>query len=117
MDTRREFIRKAALLAGATGLSGALPAAIQRALAIDPRVGHDLERCGTHGDPHAGKPFFRSLLWRPARGERVSRSPRHHVAGNGNPVWLQTDEHGDTYGPFRLDIKGTNATWMGIPAP
>jgi phospholipase C len=32
---------------------------------------------------------------------------------DGNPVWLQTNAAGETYAPFRMDIKGTNATWMG----
>ncbi|WP_431214261.1 alkaline phosphatase family protein [Puia sp. P3] len=36
MDNRREFIKKAAILAGGTGL---LPSSIQRALAIDPSPG------------------------------------------------------------------------------
>src|SRR5579859_7483143 len=39
MDTRREFIRKAAMLAGGTGLYSVLPPSIQRALAIDPQPG------------------------------------------------------------------------------
>ncbi|MES1249123.1 MAG: alkaline phosphatase family protein, partial [Chitinophaga rupis] len=39
MDNRREFIKKAALLAGATGLAGVLPPSIQAALAIDPSPG------------------------------------------------------------------------------
>ncbi len=28
-------------------------------------------------------------------------------------VWLQTNAKGETYAPFRLNIKDTNATWMG----
>ena len=39
MDTRRDFIRKAALLSGAAGLYNSLPASIQKALAIDPAIG------------------------------------------------------------------------------
>ena len=39
MDNRREFIKKAAMMAGATGLAGILPPSIQRALAIDPAPG------------------------------------------------------------------------------
>ncbi len=48
------------------------------------------------------------------RGVRGFRDPRAiTLPDSGNPVWLQTNDAGETYGPFRLDIKGTNATWMG----
>jgi phospholipase C len=30
-----------------------------------------------------------------------------------NPVWYQTNAEGETYAPFRLNIKDTKATWMG----
>ena len=39
MDTRREFIKKSMLLSAAAGLSGAVPASIQRALMINPEPG------------------------------------------------------------------------------
>ena len=39
MDTRREFIKKAGLLSGAAGIFSALPASIQKALAINPPAG------------------------------------------------------------------------------
>ena len=32
---------------------------------------------------------------------------------NKNKVWLQTNAAGETYAPFRLDIKDTKITWMG----
>jgi phospholipase C len=112
MDTRREFIKKAALLAGATGFSGVLPAAIQRALSIDPRSGSswlDAEHVVILMQENRSFDHCYGAL----RGVRGFRDPRAISLPNGNPVWLQTDEKGDTYGPFRLDIKGTSATWMG----
>jgi phospholipase C len=112
MDTRREFIKKAALLAGSTGLSGVLPASIQRALSIDPRAGSswkDAEHVVILMQENRSFDHCYGAL----RGVRGFRDPRAITLPNGNPVWLQTDEKGDTYGPFRLDIKGTNATWMG----
>ena len=39
MESRRDFLKKAALLAAAGGLAGVLPASIQRAFAIDPVPG------------------------------------------------------------------------------
>ena len=38
-DTRREFLKKAALLSGAASLAQLLPESIQRALAINPAEG------------------------------------------------------------------------------
>jgi phospholipase C len=29
-----------------------------------------------------------------------------------NPVWLQSNNKGETYAPFHLDIKNTRSTWM-----
>ena len=43
MDTRREFLKKASLLAGGTGLWSSLPASIQRAIAINPDAGTTFE--------------------------------------------------------------------------
>ena len=39
MDSRRDFLKKAALLAAGGGLLGGLPASIQKAFAIDPAPG------------------------------------------------------------------------------
>jgi phospholipase C len=39
MDNRRDFLKKAALLAGGIGFTGMLPPSIQKALAIDPKFG------------------------------------------------------------------------------
>ena len=47
------------------------------------------------------------------RGVRGFRDPRAITLPNQNPVWLQTNAAGKTYFPFRLDIKDTQATWMG----
>src|SRR5258708_28048882 len=47
------------------------------------------------------------------QGVRGFRDPRAITLPNKNPVWLQSNEAGETYAPFRLDIKNTKATWMG----
>jgi len=39
MDTRRSFLKKAALLTGSAGLNNIIPASIQKALAINPAPG------------------------------------------------------------------------------
>jgi len=111
-NTRREFIKKALLLSGAAGLSTALPASIQRALAIDPRPGStylDAEHIVILMQENRSFDHCFGTL----KGVRGFNDPRAISLPNGNPVWLQSNDKGATYAPFRLDIKGSNATWTG----
>ena len=112
MQTRRAFVRRAAALsAGAFGL-GAVPEAIARALTMDPPTGttfRDAEHVVILMQENRSFDHAFGAL----RGVRGFRDPRAHVLPNGHPVWFQTDERGDTYAPFRLDITASNATWLG----
>jgi phospholipase C len=111
MPTRRQFMRDVAAAAGG-GILGGAPASIQRALAIEPDKGSrflDAEHVvilmqENRSFDHA----FGSL-----RGVRGFNDPRAIRLPDGNPVWVQTDAKGRKYVPFRLDMKGTKATWMG----
>jgi phospholipase C len=112
MDSRREFIKKAAMIAGATGVAGILPASIQKALAIDPPTGStwmDAEHVVILMQENRSFDHCFGNL----KGVRGYRDPRAIELPDGNPVWLQTNAAGETYAPFRLDIKDTKATWMG----
>ncbi len=112
MDNRREFLKKVSLLSGGLGLSNVLPAAVAKALAIDPAPGStylDAEHIvflmqENRSFDHA----FGSL-----QGVRGFNDPRAIQLPDKNKVWLQTNHNGDTYLPFRLDIKNTKATWIG----
>src|ERR1700730_6685457 len=112
MDTRREFIKKAAMIAGGTGFSGVLPESIQKALAIDPAPGStwlNAEHVVILMQENRSFDHCFGAL----RGVRGFNDPRAITLPDKNPVWLQTNEAGKTYAPFRLDIKDTKATWMG----
>ena len=112
MENRRDFIKKAALLAAGTGLAGALPAAIQRALAINPEFNStyfDAEHVVILMQENRSFDHCYGTL----QGVRGFNDPRAISLPNKNLVWLQTDKDGDTYLPFRLNIKDTNATWIG----
>lgn len=112
MDTRRNFLKKAILLSGTAGISASLPGAVRRAMAIDP------EPDSTYLDAEhvvilmqENRSFdhcFGSL-----RGVRGFNDPRAMRQPNGNLVWMQTNEKGETYIPFHFDINKTKATWMG----
>jgi phospholipase C len=111
MDTRREFIKKATLLSGMTGMSALLPASIQKALAIDPIPGStwmDAEHIVILMQENRSFDHCFGTL----KGVRGFNDPRAIQLPNGNPVWLQSNEKGQTFAPFHLDIKDTKATWM-----
>ncbi len=112
MDSRREFLKKAALLAAGSGLAGALPAAIQKAFAIDPLPGStylDAEHVVILMQENRSFDHAYGTL----RGVRGFNDPRAMTLPNGNPVWLQTNASGETYAPFRLNLKDSKITWMG----
>ncbi len=111
MESRREFLKKAALLAAGGGLSSAHTAAVERAFAIDPSPGTtylDAEHVVILMQENRSFDHCFGAL----RGVRGFNDPRAVKLPDGNPVWLQTNAHGETYAPFRLNIKDTKSTWM-----
>src|SRR5271154_486714 len=112
MDTRRDFLKKSMLLTGAVGVSQFLPPSIQRALAINPAPGTtylDAEHIVFLMQENRSFDHAYGTL----RGVRGFNDPRAIIQPNKNTVWLQTNKAGETYAPFRLDIKDTKITWMG----
>lgn len=106
MDSRRDFLKKAALLAAGGGL-----ASIEKALAIDPAPGStwlDAEHVVILMQENRSFDHCYGAL----RGVRGFDDPRAVSLPNGNPVWLQSNKQGDTYAPFRLNLHDTKATWM-----
>lgn len=111
MDTRREFLRKAALLSGAGGLANILPETIQRALAINPAPGSsylDAEHVVFLMQENRSFDHCFGTL----KGVRGFNDPRAIKLENGHSVFLQSNSAGETYAPFRLNIFDTKATWM-----
>lgn len=112
MDSRRDFLKKSMLLSGAAGLQSMLPASIQRALAIDPAPGStylDAEHVVILMQENRSFDHCFGTL----QGVRGFNDPRAVTLPGGNPAFLQTNDKGETYAPFRLDIKDTKITWMG----
>src|SRR6218665_1718242 len=111
-DSRREFIRKATMLAGGVGFGAAFPPSIQKAFAIDPVKGttwKDAEHVVIlMQENRSFDHCFGSL-----QGVRGFNDPRAITLPNKKSVWLQSNAKGETFAPFRLNIKDTNATWMG----
>lgn len=112
MDNRREFLKKAALLSGGTGLLGGLPASIQKAFAINPDAGStylDAEHIVFLMQENRSFDHCYGTL----QGVRGFNDPRAVSLPSKNKVWLQTNAAGDTYSPFRLNIKDSKSTWLG----
>jgi phospholipase C len=110
-DSRRAFIKKAAMLTGGVGLLSVLPDAIQQALAIDAAPG------STYADAEhvvflmqENRSFdhcFGAL-----KGVRGFNDPRAIKFADQRPVWLQRNALGETFAPFRLNLLDTKSTWM-----
>lgn len=112
MDSRRDFIKKAALLSGGAALTGVLPPAIQKALAIDPALGstfYDAEHVVFLMQENRSFDHVFGLM----QGVRGFNDPRAIELPNKNKVWLQSNKEGETYAPWHLNIKDTKIAWMG----
>ncbi len=111
MQTRRDFLKLAALISGA-GFTGMLPASIERAYAIEPEPGStwlDAEHIVILMQENRSFDHTFGTL----RGVRGFNDPRALRLPNGNLVFVQTDKEGQSYAPWRLDIRDTRITWMG----
>lgn len=100
------------MLSGSAGLFSVLPPSIQKALAIDPKPGStylDAEHVVILMQENRSFDHCYGSL----RGVRGFNDPRAITLPNKNLVWLQTNAAGETYTPFRLNMKESNATWMG----
>src|SRR5678809_1738374 len=111
MDSRRDFLKKASVLASGAGLFHVLPKSLAKAIAINPAPGStymDAEHIVLLMQENRSFDHTYGTL----QGVRGFNDPRAISLPNGNPVWCQTNAAGETYAPFRFDIKGTNVTWM-----
>lgn len=111
-ENRREFLKKATLLSGGIGLWGMLPLSLKKALAINPEMGstfYDAEHVVFLMQENRSFDHCFGTL----QGVRGYNDPRAIDLPNKNKVWLQQDAQGETFHPFRLNIKDTKATWMG----
>lgn len=111
MESRREFIKKASVLASGAGFLGMLPASIQKAMAINPAEGStfwDAEHVVILMQENRSFDHCFGTL----QGVRGFNDPRAITLPSRNKVWLQQNEKGETFAPFRLNLRDSNATWM-----
>jgi phospholipase C len=112
MSTRRDFFKRLASLTGSAAGMASLIASVERASAIDPPEGStflDAEHIVILMQENRSFDHTFGAL----RGVRGFNDPRAVTLPDQKPVWFQTNAKGETYAPFHLDIKNTNATWLG----
>lgn len=113
MQSRRSFLQSLAFLSGAAGIAASeFFKPIERALAIEPEQGStylDAEHVVILMQENRSFDHAFGTL----QGVRGFNDPRRIELPNGNPVWAQSNRAGQTYIPFRLDIKESKTTWMG----
>jgi phospholipase C len=111
MESRRDFLKLASLLA-AGGFGQQMLPAIARAAAIDPESGStylDAEHIVILMQENRSFDHLYGTL----RGVRGYNDPRAITQPSGNPVWLQAAASGAIHAPFHFDIRNSSATWLG----
>src|SRR5690606_16566794 len=112
LNNRRDFLKKALLLAGTTGLEHGIPPAIQKALAIEPIPGStfmDAEHVVILMQENRSFDHAFGAL----QGVRGFNDPRAIQLRSGLPVWFQADNKENIHTPFHLGLTNTKSTWMG----
>ncbi|MFZ4261272.1 phosphocholine-specific phospholipase C [Sphingobacterium sp. HJSM2_6] len=112
MNTRRDFLKQASLLAGASAAFQLIPASIQRALAIEAAAGTsylDAEHIVFLMQENRSFDHCYGTL----KGVRGFNDPRAMIKPDLLPVWYQQNKLGEYREPFHLDIENTQVTWMG----
>ncbi|MFC4211766.1 phosphocholine-specific phospholipase C [Pedobacter lithocola] len=112
MDSRREFLKKAALFAGATGVANTLPSSVFKAMAINAEPGTTFQDAEHIVFLMQENRSFDHMFGK-MKGVRGFNEPHPHIQPDGNKVWLQKDGQGYTYVPFHVDINKTKITWQG----
>lgn len=112
MDSRRDFLKKAALLSSTFGAANVIPMSIQKAMAINPANGTTfLDAEHVVFLMQENRSF--DHMFGKMKGVRGFNNPRAKTLPNGNKVWLQNDAKGNTFAPFHVDINKTKITWQG----
>lgn len=112
MNSRREFLKKAALISGSAGLAQMIPMSVQKAMAINAAPGstfYDAEHIVFLMQENRSFDHMFGKM----KGVRGFNDPRAHILPDQNKVWLQQDASGNTFAPFHVDINKTKITWQG----
>ena len=111
-NSRRDFLKKATVLAATTGVTNVLPTSILKAASINADKGttfYDAEHIVfLMQENRSFDHIFGSL-----KGVRGFNNPRAKTLPDGNKVWIQKGKDGKAFAPFHMDINETKITWQG----
>ncbi|MFI2744296.1 phosphocholine-specific phospholipase C [Zhouia sp. PK063] len=113
MNSRRDFLKKAAIFSGGLATtSNVMAMPIKKALEINADKGttfYDAEHIVFLMQENRSFDHMFGAY----KGVRGFNDKRPYTLANNNKVWLQQDKYGQTYVPFHLDINKTKITWQG----
>ncbi|WP_437185199.1 phosphocholine-specific phospholipase C [Planctomicrobium sp. SH668] len=112
MHNRRDFLKDILLMAGATGVQLSFIETLQKAAAIEPTPGSDFSDAD-HIVILMQENRSLDHVYGSLSGVRGFSDPRAVKLPDGNPSFVQTEEDGRRYAPFRVDMQESKATWMG----
>lgn len=111
-QSRRNFLKNAAVLAAGAGVTNMNASAIERAFLIPPLKGstfYDAEHVVFLMQENRSFDHIFGCM----KGVRGYNDPRAKTLPDGNRVWIQRDKEGLAHAPFHLDIHKTKITWQG----
>ncbi|WP_346237867.1 phosphocholine-specific phospholipase C [Niabella insulamsoli] len=109
---RRDFLKNAAVLSGAAGLSNVLPSSISKAFSINPEKGttfYDAEHIVFLMQENRSFDHIFGCM----KGVRGFNDPRIKILPDKNKAWIQKSKTGAAHAPFHIDINKTKVTWQG----
>ncbi len=111
-QSRRSFLKNAAILSGAAGISNMLPLSIQKAMAINADKGttfYDAQHIVFLMQENRSFDHIFGKM----KGVRGFNDPRAKLLPGQNKVWIQKDKDANAHAPFHIDINKTKITWQG----
>ncbi|MFT4092993.1 MAG: phospholipase C, phosphocholine-specific [Niabella sp.] len=111
-QTRKAFLKNAAVMAGAAGMTNMNFSAIEKAFSIPAEKGstfYDAEHVVFLMQENRSFDHIFGCM----KGVRGFNDPRAKQLPDGNKVWVQKSKEGHAHAPFHLDIHKTKITWQG----
>lgn len=111
-QTRKDFLKNAALLAAGAGVTNMNASSIEKAFSISAKKGtsfYDAEHIVFLMQENRSFDHIFGCM----KGVRGFNDPRAKTLPDGNKVWIQKDKDGAAHAPFHLDINKTKITWQG----
>lgn len=111
-QSRRNFLKSAAIIAAGTGVTNVNASIVERAFSINAKKGttfYDAEHIVFLMQENRSFDHLYGCM----KGVRGFNDPRIKRLPGGDKAWIQKDKTGNAIAPFHLDIHKTKITWQG----